>query len=175
MTFRKFYEELKDIDIETEYKIYIKYTQQHQQLISLISELEASQNQNLDNLRQKYLPKKLTFDTVIKTAVISKNTRFINQSKIYKKVLKEYDKNHFIGYYTTNVTVKFYDEKDQSKKQYSLPKKGILIAQNKDIKIIENNSKRQKRSDTKYKDLKYLGDIEIENTYLIKKLYVNII
>ncbi len=175
MTFRNFYEELKDIDIDTDYKIYTKYTQAQQQISALISELEASQNQNLDNLREKYLPKKLRFNTTIKTAVISKNTRFINESKKYKKTLEKYDKHHYVGYYTTNATAIFYDKKDKSLKQFSLPKKGILISQNEDIEIIENNSKRQKRSDTKYKNLKFLNEIEIEDTNLIKKLYVNII
>jgi len=175
MTFREFYEAIENIDIDEEYQIYTRYTQEHEQILALIAELEATQNKNFDNLRYKYLPKKLTFDKHIKTAVISKNIRFVNESEKYKKTLEEYDKTHYIGYFTTNATVKFYDLNDKSYKQYSLPKKGILIEQNEDIEVIENISKRQKRSDTKYKNLKYVKDVEIEDTYFIKKLYVNII
>ena len=175
MTFRKFYEEIKNINTDTDYQIYTKYTQQHNNIINSILQLESSQEKDLDNLKKKYLPKELSFDTTIKTAVISENKRFINESANYKKELKEYDKNHYIGYYTTNVTVIFYDEKDQSKGQFSLPKKGIVILQDKDIEVVKNTSIRQKRSDTIFKKLKYIGDIEIENTYIIKRLYVNII
>jgi len=171
MTYKQFYEAIENIDIEEEYQIYTRYTQEHEQILALIAELEATQNKNLDNLRHKYLPKKLSFDTVIKTAVISKNIRFINESEKYKKVLEEYDKTHYIGYFTTNATVKFYNVNDKSYKQCSLPKKGILIEQNEDIEVIENKSKRQRRSDIKYQNLQYVKDIEIENTHFTKRLF----
>ena len=174
MTFKKFYEEIENINIEEKekHKIYTKYTKEHEQILALIAKLEASKSKNFDNLKHKYLPKKLTFDATIITAVISRNIRFLSENKKYKKTLEAYDKHHYIGYYTTNVTAIFYNENNKSFKQFSLPKKGILIPQNEDIEVIKNNSKRQKRSDTKYKKLEYVEDIRTEEENLIKQLYI---
>jgi len=176
MTFREFYAEAREITQhmvrnDMLYLINHKYNIHHKSLLELIEELEKAQGKSLDNLRYKYLPKKLDFDCKITTAVVSTNRRFINQNAKYEDQIKQFGKGHFIGYWTTVKKVMFYDMDQRSLGQFGIPKKGVLIEQEQEIEVIENQSIRQKRSDAKYDDLVFVREIKIEGEILPKQVW----
>ncbi len=170
MTFRQFYEQVEAIP-KPEYKIYTRYTAEHEKIIYLIDKLEAKQKKNLDNLRYKYLPKKLDFDAEVTTAVMTEYMRFINENEKYKKELEKLPEGSFIGYWTTVRKAIFYTKDRRSLRQFVIPKKGLLIPQEKEIEVIKKNDIRQRRSDCKYRNLGEVGVVQVEGEVLPKKLF----
>ena len=170
--YRDFYEAVRDIlDTINLYEIYTEYQPKHLEILELIEEIDKAQGKYHDNFRHKFLPKNLTFSEAVTHAVVTTNKRFINENSKYEEALKELPKGSFIGYYTTVKKAIFYTEDRRSLGQFVVPKKGLLIPQKKEIEIIEKESIRQRRSDSKYHDLKLIDEIKIKGEPLKKKVF----
>jgi len=170
MKYKEFYKEIREV-IELVYEIDTEYQLRHKKIMTLIEKIDRSQNKKHDNFRYSYLPKTLPFSEAVAYAVVTTTKRFINENKYYQEQLKELPKGSYIGYWTTVKKAIFYTENRQSLGQYVVPKKGLIIFQNKPIKIIEKNDIRQRRSDSKYHDFIEVGEIEIDDEKLPKKVF----
>jgi hypothetical protein len=176
MKYRDFYDEIREIfqtiyardDI---YKIITEYQPQHNQILSLIEEIDKSQGKQHDNFRHRYLPKTLSFPETITHAVVTTTSRFVNENSKYKKELEELPKGSYIGYWTIVKKAIFYTKDKQSLGQFVVPKKGLLIPQVSQIEVIEKESIRQRRSDSKYHNLVEVDEIEIDDEVLPKKVW----
>jgi len=172
MTYRKFYEEIYEIiKAVKRYGIFNQYRPIHNTIIALIDEIDQAQGKKHDNFRHRYLPKTLSLPEAVAYATVTTSKRFINENNKYEEELKRLPKGSFIGYWTTVKKVIFYTEDQRSLGQFVLPKKGLIIFQDEEIEVIEKESIRQKRSDSKYHDLNEVGKIKVEGEILPKKVW----
>ena len=183
MTYREFYKEIAYWEFggafNEPYRITTSYTPEQKEVMRLIEQLEQSQKKRFDNFRYRYLPKILTFSEPVTTAVMTENTRFVNENRYYLGELEKAEKKYpdydvYIGYYTSMHRAIFYTEDWRSLGQFGIPKKGVIVPQDGDIEIVYKPPIRQRRSDSKYHDLEVLGsfaDPDKPNDKTAKKFF----